>query len=43
MAGALQYWGKSGYTEGVAGHITVRDPVLPDHVRPFTPLETISC
>ncbi|GAA5856398.1 hypothetical protein JCM8547_008726 [Rhodosporidiobolus lusitaniae] len=31
MAGALQYWGKLGYGEGVAGHITVRDPVYPDH------------
>ncbi|WP_067226744.1 class II aldolase/adducin family protein [Streptomyces sp. NBRC 109706] len=26
-----------GYTEGIAGHITVRDPILPDHywVNPF--------
>ncbi|KAF9075910.1 class II aldolase/adducin N-terminal [Rhodocollybia butyracea] len=31
MAAALRYWGKMGYGEGTAGHITVRDPVLPDH------------
>ncbi|KAJ3888664.1 class II aldolase/adducin N-terminal [Lentinula edodes] len=31
MAAAFRYWGKCGYGEGVSGHITVRDPVLPDH------------
>ncbi|KAE9410415.1 hypothetical protein BT96DRAFT_983953 [Gymnopus androsaceus JB14] len=31
MAAALRYWGKMGFGEGIAGHITVRDPVLPDH------------
>ena len=31
MAAAFRYWGKLGFGEGVAGHITVRDPVLPDH------------
>jgi ribulose-5-phosphate 4-epimerase/fuculose-1-phosphate aldolase len=31
MAAAFRYWGKLGFGEGTAGHITVRDPVLPDH------------
>ncbi|KIJ51034.1 hypothetical protein M422DRAFT_74399 [Sphaerobolus stellatus SS14] len=31
MAGAFRFWGKKGYAEGVAGHITVRDPVKPGH------------
>ncbi|KAE9389289.1 arad-like aldolase/epimerase [Gymnopus androsaceus JB14] len=31
MAAALRYWGKCGFGEGISGHITVRDPVLPDH------------
>ncbi|KAJ3757509.1 class II aldolase/adducin N-terminal [Lentinula raphanica] len=37
MAAAFRYWGKCGYGEGVSGHITVRDPVLPDHywMNPF--------
>ncbi|KAL1749262.1 class II aldolase/adducin N-terminal [Schizophyllum fasciatum] len=37
MAGALRYMGKMGYGEGVTGHITVKDPVLPDHywMNPF--------
>ncbi|GAA6041684.1 hypothetical protein JCM8097_003083 [Rhodosporidiobolus ruineniae] len=37
LAAAFQYWGKLGYAEGVSGHITVRDPVKPDHywMNPF--------
>lgn len=37
MAGCFRYWGKLGFGEGTAGHITVRDPVLPDHywMNPF--------
>ena len=37
MAGAFRWWGKLGFGEGTAGHITVRDPVLPDHywMNPF--------
>jgi hypothetical protein len=31
MAAAFQFWGKLGFGEGVSGHITVRDPVKPDH------------
>lgn len=31
MAGAFRMWGKLGFGEGTAGHITVRDPVMPDH------------
>lgn len=31
MAAAFRFWGKLGYGDGVAGHITVRDPVLHDH------------
>lgn len=31
LAAAFQYWGKLGYAEGLSGHITVRDPVMPDH------------
>jgi hypothetical protein len=31
MAAAFRYWGKLGFGEGAAGHITVRDPVLPGH------------
>ncbi|KAF9267149.1 hypothetical protein L218DRAFT_941732 [Marasmius fiardii PR-910] len=31
LAAAFRYWGKLGYGEGLAGHITVRDPVLTDH------------
>ncbi|KAK7032429.1 hypothetical protein VNI00_013177 [Paramarasmius palmivorus] len=31
LAAAFRYWGKLGFGEGLAGHITVRDPVHPDH------------
>jgi hypothetical protein len=31
MAAAFRFWGKLGYGDGVAGHITVRDPILHDH------------
>lgn len=31
LAGALRLFGKFGFDEGVAGHITVRDPELLDH------------
>ena len=37
LAGALRIFGRLGFGEGVAGHITVRDPEYPDHfwVNPF--------
>jgi ribulose-5-phosphate 4-epimerase/fuculose-1-phosphate aldolase len=37
LAGALRVFGRLGFAEGVAGHITVRDPEFPDHfwVNPF--------
>ena len=37
LAGALRLFGRFGFCEGVAGHITVRDPEYPDHfwVNPF--------
>lgn len=37
LAGALRVFGRLGFGEGVAGHITVRDPELTDHfwVNPF--------
>jgi len=37
MAGCFRYWGKLGFGEGTAGHITVRDSVLTDHywMNPF--------
>ena len=37
LAGALRIFGRFGIGEGVAGHITVRDPEFPDHfwVNPF--------
>jgi hypothetical protein len=37
MAGCFRYWGKMGFGEGTAGHITVRDSVLTDHywMNPF--------
>jgi ribulose-5-phosphate 4-epimerase/fuculose-1-phosphate aldolase len=37
LAGALRMFGRFGFGEGVAGHITVRDPEFPDHfwVNPF--------
>lgn len=37
LAGALRIFGAFGFSEGVAGHITVRDPEFPDHfwVNPF--------
>jgi ribulose-5-phosphate 4-epimerase/fuculose-1-phosphate aldolase len=37
LAGALRIFGRFGFGEGVAGHITVRDPEWPDHfwVNPF--------
>ncbi len=31
LAGALRIFGRFGFGEGVAGHITVRDPEYPDH------------
>jgi ribulose-5-phosphate 4-epimerase/fuculose-1-phosphate aldolase len=37
LAGALRVFGRFGFSEGVAGHITVRDPEFPDMfwVNPF--------
>jgi ribulose-5-phosphate 4-epimerase/fuculose-1-phosphate aldolase len=37
LTGAFRLFSKFGFDEGVAGHITVRDPVLKDHfwVNPF--------
>lgn len=37
LAGALRVFGRLGFGEGVAGHITARDPEFPDHfwVNPF--------
>lgn len=37
LAGALRMFGRFGFGEGVAGHITARDPEWPDHfwVNPF--------
>jgi ribulose-5-phosphate 4-epimerase/fuculose-1-phosphate aldolase len=37
LAGALRIFGQLGFSEGVAGHITARDPELTDHfwVNPF--------
>src|ERR1044072_3964695 len=37
LAGALRIFGRLGFAEGVAGHITVRDPEFPDlfWVNPF--------
>lgn len=37
LAGGLRIFGRFGFSEGVAGHITVRDPEFPDHfwVNPF--------
>ena len=37
LAGALRIFGRLGFGEGVAGHITVRDPEFPDlfWVNPF--------
>lgn len=37
LAGALRLFGRFGFGEGVAGHITARDPEHPDHfwVNPF--------
>lgn len=37
LAAALRIFGRVGFGEGVAGHITVRDPEFPDHfwVNPF--------
>jgi len=31
MAATFRFWGKLGYGDGIAGHITVRDPVLEGH------------
>ncbi|KAF5367359.1 hypothetical protein D9615_010271 [Tricholomella constricta] len=31
MAAVFRFWGKMGYGDGLSGHITVRDPVLPGH------------
>ena len=37
LAGAFRLFGRFGFDEGVAGHITARDPERPDHfwVNPF--------
>ena len=37
LAAAFRIFGKYGYDEGIAGHITLRDPVQPDcfWVNPF--------
>ena len=30
MAAVFRNWARHGYTEGISGHISVRDPELPD-------------
>ena len=37
LAAAFRLFGRFGFDEGVAGHITARDPERPDHfwVNPF--------
>src|SRR5580698_1267439 len=37
LAGAFRVFGRLGFSEGVAGHITARDPEYPEHfcVNPF--------
>ncbi|KAE8329205.1 class II aldolase/adducin N-terminal [Aspergillus sergii] len=37
MAAVFRFFGKRGWGEGVSGHISVRDPILPDHfwMNPF--------
>ena len=37
LAATFRLFGKFGFDEGVAGHVTVRDPIRPDHfwVNPF--------
>ncbi|PLB53495.1 class II aldolase/adducin domain protein [Aspergillus steynii IBT 23096] len=37
MAAAFRFFGRQGYGEGISGHISVRDPVLPEHfwMNPF--------
>ncbi|KAH7011001.1 class II aldolase/adducin domain protein, partial [Ilyonectria destructans] len=32
MAAAFRFFAKHGYAEGIAGHISMRDPILPDHL-----------
>ena len=43
LAAAFRIFGKFGFDEGVAGHITLRDPVQPDCfwyiIRPNSPRE----
>lgn len=31
LAGALRIFGRMGFTEGISGHCTLRDPILTDH------------
>ncbi|PSS23199.1 hypothetical protein M430DRAFT_97567 [Amorphotheca resinae ATCC 22711] len=37
MAAAFRFFAKNGYSEGVSGHISMRDPILKDHfwMNPF--------
>ncbi|CAH0018830.1 unnamed protein product [Clonostachys rhizophaga] len=32
MAAAFRFFAKNGYAEGIAGHISMRDPILKDHL-----------
>ncbi|KAL2443995.1 Meiotically up-regulated protein 14 [Exophiala dermatitidis] len=32
MAAAFRFFGKHGFAEGIAGHISMRDPILKDHL-----------
>lgn len=45
MAGAFRVFARKGFTEGTAGHISVRDPVDPDTfwINPCVPLGTSHC
>lgn len=46
LAAAFRVFGKYGFDEGVAGHITMRDPIKPDcfWVNPFgASVEHVSC
>lgn len=42
LAAAFRVFADRGFDEGVAGHISVRDPILTDHFCMSTPLFSIS-
>lgn len=42
LAAVFRVFADRGFDEGVAGHVSVRDPILTDHFCTFAPLQSLA-